>query len=107
MATHEVPLELPHGFSWKLDVSSSPFSFVNGLLARPEIEEVPDSMTPTHYRGHDLQVWDIVDMFDLDFWEGNALKYILRWREKGGVEDLKKAVHYLNNLISRQKAREV
>jgi hypothetical protein len=35
----------------------------------------------------------------IGFMEGNAIKYISRWRSKGGVEDLKKARHYLDMLI--------
>jgi hypothetical protein len=31
---------------------------------------------------------------------GNVIKYIARWEDKGGVEDLKKAHHYLDKLIS-------
>jgi hypothetical protein len=31
--------------------------------------------------------------------EGCAIKYLCRWREKGGIEDLKKARHYIELLI--------
>lgn len=58
--------------------------------------------TPEHYRGQLLQPWDVIAMFGLDFWEGNVLKYLLRWRKKNGLEDLKKARHYLDDLIERQ-----
>ena len=34
-----------------------------------------------------------------DYCKGNILKYIWRWRSKGGVEDLKKARVYLDWLI--------
>lgn len=30
---------------------------------------------------------------------GSVLKYMIRYRDKGGVEDLKKARHYLDKLI--------
>lgn len=39
----------------------------------------------------------------MNFCEGNATKYIYRWRMKGGVEDLKKAVYYLNCLIAMEE----
>lgn len=35
----------------------------------------------------------------LDFFEGNAIKYITRWRSKGGIADLEKAKHYIDLLI--------
>jgi hypothetical protein len=57
---------------------------------------------PDHYKSSNgLQPFDVVDAFDLDFYEGNAVKYILRWKRKGGVEDLLKAKHYLNEVIER------
>lgn len=58
---------------------------------------------PLHYLSDTgaMQPFDIVDAFGLDFYEGNALKYLLRWRQKGGVQDLKKAKHYIEELIQR------
>ena len=36
---------------------------------------------------------------ELDFCEGNVVKYVTRWKFKNGVEDLKKARQYLDFLI--------
>ena len=52
-----------------------------------------------HYKRQAIQPWDIIVANGLDFFEGNALKYLLRWRHKGGVEDLRKARHYIDKLI--------
>lgn len=60
-----------------------------------------------HYKRLALQPWEIIDALDLDFYDGNALKYLLRWRTKGGVEDLKKAVHYIEHQIEKQEKRNV
>lgn len=49
-----------------------------------------------------MQPWHIMEAWELDFWEGSALKYLLRWRHKGGVEDLRKCRHYLDYLIERE-----
>ena len=54
----------------------------------------------THYQ-RAIQPWDIISEWELDFWEGNVLKYLLRWKHKDGVQDLKKAKHYLEYLIER------
>ena len=52
-----------------------------------------------HYVKHAIQPWDIIDEYKLNYYEGNALKYLLR--NKGmRVEDLKKAIHYLEKEIS-------
>jgi len=47
-----------------------------------------------HYKGKECQVWDIVNEYGLDYYRGNALKYILR-NKMDPVEDIKKAIHYL------------
>lgn len=53
-----------------------------------------------HYRkyGH-LQPWDVIAHFKLDYFTGNAVKYLLRWRDKGGIEDIRKAMHYIEKLV--------
>lgn len=65
----------------------------------------PADWTPLHYRGNGMQPFDVIDAFDLDFYEGNALKYLLRWRKKNGIEDLVKARTYLQLLIDREQAK--
>lgn len=39
----------------------------------------------------------------LPFAEGNVVKYVCRWREKGGVDDLRKARHYLDMIIAEEQ----
>lgn len=57
-----------------------------------------------HYRKHAIQPWDIIDEYDLSFYAGNALKYLLR--DKGNrLEDLKKARHYLDKLIEIEEGK--
>lgn len=36
----------------------------------------------------------------------NAIKYLWRWKQKNGVEDLEKARWYIDRLIKEQKVRE-
>lgn len=55
----------------------------------------------SHYIKYDIQPFDIIDCYGLNFYEGSALKYLLRHRDKGGVEDLKKARHYIEVLIKK------
>ena len=53
-----------------------------------------------HYRKFgELQPWDVIGHFDLGFLDGSAVKYLLRWRHKGGVQDLRKARHFIDKLI--------
>ena len=46
----------------------------------------------SHYQNK-IQPFDIIDAWELDFYEGNVLKYLLRYRYKNGSQDLKKAQH--------------
>lgn len=57
-----------------------------------------------HYRTLPIQPVQFALANKLAFVEGNVVKYVARWREKGGIEDLKKARHYLNLLIEHSEA---
>lgn len=47
-----------------------------------------------------IQPIDYISANNLGFFEGNIIKYVTRYKRKGGLEDLKKAKHYLNLLIN-------
>lgn len=47
---------------------------------------------------HAMQAWMSREQFQ-GFLRGNAIKYLARCDNKGGIEDLKKARHYLDKLI--------
>jgi len=53
----------------------------------------------SHYALKPIQPWDYIAANELGYFEGNIVKYVSRWREKGGVTDLEKARHYLDKLI--------
>lgn len=62
---------------------------------------------PTHYKAaNGLEVIDVIEAFTAKLTgiqatdTGNILKYICRWHEKNGLEDLKKAQWYINHLIN-------
>lgn len=60
----------------------------------------------THYKQFgDIQPWDVVLAWNLGYLDGTALKYIARWKHKGGLEDIKKAVHFLEKLIETEEAK--
>ena len=52
-----------------------------------------------HYKDMAIQPVEFIMQNGIGLMEGNAIKYLSRWRSKGGVEDLKKARHYLDMLI--------
>ena len=52
-----------------------------------------------HYRKGGIQPIEYIQANNLGFSEGNVVKYITRWKYKGGVDDLEKARHYIDMLI--------
>ena len=58
-----------------------------------------------HYASKTIQPWDYITSNNLPFLEGNIVKYITRWRDKGGVQDLHKARHYLDKLLEIEQAK--
>lgn len=59
-----------------------------------------------HYKDKKLQPWEIIDALNLNFYEGNALKYLIRYKDKNGVQDLKKAIHYIEKIIEDVKEED-
>lgn len=54
-----------------------------------------------HYKTLAIQPWEIIVANNLDFFQGNIIKYVMRYKSKNGLEDLKKARHYLDHEIER------
>ena len=57
-----------------------------------------------HYKAKAIQPWDYITSNNLGYLEGNIVKYVSRWKDKGGIQDLEKARHYLDKLIEIQSA---
>jgi len=58
-----------------------------------------------HYKSKGIQPIEYIMTNELDFCEGNVIKYVSRWRQKNGLDDLLKAKHYLEFLIERERDR--
>lgn len=52
-----------------------------------------------HYERCSIQPWEVIRRNGLDYFTGNIIKYVFRFRTKNGVEDLLKAKHYLEYMI--------
>ena len=59
----------------------------------------------SHYKKQKIQVWDFITENQIPYLEGNAIKYLSRWRDKGGLEDLLKARHYVDKIIENEQKR--
>ena len=71
-----------------------------------QISELDMINHPPHYiSANGLEAIDVIDAFTADLkghdavYTAKILKYILRWKHKDGIKDLKKARWYLNRLI--------
>lgn len=53
----------------------------------------------SHYGLGEIQHWDIVAMWDLDYFQGQITKYVIRHKGKNGIQDLQKAQHFLEKYI--------
>ena len=58
-----------------------------------------------HYKNQKIQPIEYILENKLPFIEGNIVKYITRWREKGGIEDLKKVKHYVEILMEHEDGK--
>ena len=56
----------------------------------------------SHYVSKGIQPIEYILANQLEFCEGNIVKYATRWKDKGGVEDLRKIKHYCDFLIERE-----
>jgi hypothetical protein len=53
----------------------------------------------SHYKDMGIQPVEFILANGLGFCEGNVVKYICRYRQKGGIQDLEKVIHYTKLLI--------
>lgn len=60
-----------------------------------------------HYKDLKIQPIEFIHANNIPFCEANAIKYLCRWRNKNGIEDLKKAKHYIDLLIELESRHEI
>jgi len=59
-----------------------------------------------HYKKMGIEPWDVSILNDLDVFQSEVLYYVMRWKTKNGLEDLKKAQHWLAKYIEVETARK-
>jgi hypothetical protein len=58
-----------------------------------------------HYKDLPIQPVEYIHANGIGYFEGNVIKYVSRWKAKNGIDDLKKARHYLDLLIELESAK--
>jgi Protein of unknwon function (DUF3310) len=60
---------------------------------------MPEAHNGQHYKQMKIEPLQYIEENRLGFHEGNIIKYVSRWRQKDGLDDLKKAKFYIERLI--------
>ena len=68
-----------------------------------KIDQQQDNINPPHYTSHPSGVECIQITRHMSFNIGNAVKYLWRFEDKNGIEDLEKAIWYIKDEIERLK----
>ena len=61
-----------------------------------------DNINPDYYR-KGIETTDYIQSHSMNYLEGNIIKYVTRYKDKGGVLDLRKAEWYLTRLIKQEE----
>ena len=79
-------------------------------VKKSKVREKNNAMTTqvggNHYSKMKIQPTEYILENEIPFCEGNIIKYISRWRNKNGIEDLKKVIHYAQILIANEEKNE-
>ncbi len=60
----------------------------------------------SHYKDLQIQPVEYIYANGIGYMEGNVIKYITRWKSKGGIADLEKAKHYIELLIELETEKQ-
>ncbi len=77
------------------------------ILQRAGVQANSRQVGGEHYGLKKRQHWDIVNEFRLDYFQGQITKYVMRWRNKGGLQDLEKARHFLEKYIELNQPKKM
>jgi hypothetical protein len=61
-----------------------------------------NNISPSYYQKGSIEVTDYITSNEMSFIEGNIIKYVTRYKDKSGIQDLRKARWYLYKLIETQ-----
>jgi hypothetical protein len=76
-----------------------------GLYSKPQEPEsaLDKQVSGGHYKALKIQPIEFLHANNIPFAEGCAIKYLCRWRDKGGIKDLEKAKHFIELLIELEE----
>ena len=68
-----------------------------------EMSPLDVQIAGSHYKELPIQPVEYIHANKIPFIEGSVIKYVTRWRNKGGLADLEKAKHFLDLLIELER----
>jgi hypothetical protein len=92
------------GIPWPLHKHNCS-GFIAYSALEPKKSALSKQVSGTHYKALKIQPVEYIHANGIGFCEGNAIKYLSRWREKGGVSDLEKAKHFIDLLIELESKK--
>ena len=63
----------------------------------------PQERGPKHYKNFKVQPFEFISKNELTYFQGNVIKYVCRYKQKNGVQDLEKIIHYCELEIKKLK----
>ena len=57
----------------------------------------------SHYKNMVIQPYEFISKNELTFFQGNVIKYVCRYKQKNGIQDLEKVIHYCELEILKLK----
>lgn len=70
--------------------------------AKPAVSALDRQVGGRHYKDLAIQPVEYIEKNKIPYTEGCVIKYVTRHREKGGADDLKKAIHFIEMLLERE-----
>ena len=61
----------------------------------------------SHYKFFSIQPYEFISKNGLTFFQGNVVKYVCRYINKNGIQDLEKIIHYCELEIKRLKEKKI
>ena len=83
----------------------SPHAWPGAEVYKKETPANARQVGGSHYKSRAIEPWDFAAANGLDYFQGSVVKYVVRYRDKNGLEDLEKAKHYIDKMIELETAK--
>ena len=97
---------MPHHYTYDLGLplvaSTENFDYAQESEGPRTDSALKTQVAGKHYKDFKIQPVEYINANDLDFLQGNVIKYITRHKHKGKAEDVKKALHFCQLILEMQ-----